>query len=68
MTAAQDAADLALAVQAATQAGAGLMRHWAARADLTITTKRAGDFLSQADVEAEACLRAVLLGANPTDG
>jgi myo-inositol-1(or 4)-monophosphatase len=64
----QDSADLALALHAATQAGALLMRHWAARSDLTITTKRAGDFLSQADVEAETCLRDILLGANPTDG
>ena len=64
----QDAADMALAVHAATQAGLVLMRHWAARADLTVTTKRAGDFLSQADVEAETCLRRILLGACPADG
>lgn len=64
----QDAADLALALSAATQAGEGLMRHWAARASLTVTTKRSGDFLSRADVEAETCLRNILLGANPDDG
>jgi myo-inositol-1(or 4)-monophosphatase len=64
----QDAADLALAVQAATQAGLVLMRHWAARADLTVTTKRAGDFMSKADVEAETCLRRILLGTCPADG
>lgn len=64
----QDSADLAVAVHAATQAGFVLMRHWAARADLSVTTKRAGDFLSQADVEAETCLRRILLGACPSDG
>jgi myo-inositol-1(or 4)-monophosphatase len=66
--AAQDQADLALALHAAEQAGHILMRHWAARSDLAITTKRAGDFLSQADIEAETCLRGILLGACPTDG
>jgi len=64
----QDKADLALAQQAATEAGQILLRHWAARADLTVTTKRAGDFLSQADVAAETCLRTILLGARPEDG
>lgn len=64
----QDAADLALALQAATEAGGVLMQHWATRSNLTVTTKRAGDFLSQADVEAETCLRGILLGACPSDG
>lgn len=64
----QDAADLALALKAAAQAGIVLMRHWAARAELTVSTKRAGDFLSQADIEAETCLRDILLGACPADG
>ncbi|MFU8883164.1 MAG: inositol monophosphatase family protein [Rhodobacterales bacterium] len=66
--AAQDQADLALALHAAKQAGHILMRHWAARSDLAITTKRAGDFLSQADIEAETCLRGILLEARPGDG
>ncbi len=65
---AQDTADLALAMRAAETAGAGLMRHWTRRGDLTISTKRAGDFVSQADLEAETCLRHLLLGACPTDG
>lgn len=64
----QDATDLSLALHAATQAGFVLMRHWAARTDLRVTTKRSGDFVSQADVEAEACLRGILLGACPSDG
>jgi myo-inositol-1(or 4)-monophosphatase len=33
-----------------------------------VQTKRAGDFVSRADTEAEACLRAILLGVNPSDG
>lgn len=64
----QDATDLSLALHAATQAGFVLMRHWAAHTNLRVTTKRSGDFVSQADVEAEACLRGVLLGACPSDG
>lgn len=65
---AQDITDLALAMRAAETAGAGLMRHWTRRGDLTISTKRAGDFVSQADLEAETCLRTLLLGACPGDG
>lgn len=65
---AQDAADLTLALKAADDAGQILMRHWSDRANLTVQTKRAGDFLSQADLEAEACLKTTLLGARPGDG
>lgn len=69
MTAAlQDTDDLALALSAATAAGQILMGYWTKRHNLTIQTKRAGDFLSQADLEAEACLKAMLLGARPGDG
>jgi myo-inositol-1(or 4)-monophosphatase len=64
----QDAEDLALALCAAARAAAILMRHWSNRQNLTIQTKRAGDFLSQADLEAEAELKTTLLGANPGDG
>ena len=65
---ARDEADLALAQKAAAKAGAILMRYWAAPAQLAVTQKRAGDFLSQADLEAESCLRETLLQANPADG
>lgn len=64
----QDEADLALAMRAAQEAGDILMHHWSALSKLTVVTKRSGDFLSQADVEAETCLRRILLGAHPTDG
>lgn len=65
---AQDQADLALAHKAAIKAGEILMRYWAAPAQLMVTQKRAGDFLSQADLEAETCLRETLLQPNPDDG
>lgn len=64
----QDARDLALALDAAEGAGAILLRHWHARSTLKITTKRAGDFVSQADIEAETYLRTRLLAACPQDG
>lgn len=63
-----DTDDLELALLATDAAGQILMRHWLNRQNLSIQTKRAGDFLSQADLEAEACLKAVLLGARPDDG
>lgn len=65
---AQDRADLDLALAAAQQAGAILLDHWQARAGLQVTAKRAGDFVSEADVAAEQALRAHLLGACPDDG
>ncbi|OZB20205.1 MAG: inositol monophosphatase [Rhodobacterales bacterium 34-62-10] len=65
---AQDADDLELALQAADAAGQILMHYWLDRQNLSIHTKRAGDFLSQADLEAEACLKTILLGARPDDG
>ncbi|MDG3039742.1 inositol monophosphatase family protein [Roseicyclus marinus] len=63
-----DAADLALAERLAAEAGAGLLSAWTDRAGLHVTTKRAGDFVSEADREAEAHLRAGISGAHPDDG
>lgn len=68
MTPAQQAEDLALARHAALAAGEVLMGHWSRRQGLKIAQKRAGDFLSQADLDAEACLKDMLLGACPGDG
>lgn len=53
--------DLALAIKAANSAGEILMDFWAKRADLQITSKRVGDFVSEADITAENHLRDVLL-------
>lgn len=60
--------DLALAVAAAEDAGVALLRHHRGRNLLVIEEKRAGDFVSEADREAEALLQRRLLGARPGDG
>lgn len=65
---AQDKTDLALASRAAREAGALLLQYWQKRDSLQVRTKRAGDFLSRADTEAETCLRDILLGASKEDG
>lgn len=65
---AAQAADLALAIDAAQAAGSILLNHWTDRGRLRVTSKRSGDFVSQADFDAEDCLRTHLLGANPEDG
>lgn len=65
---AEDAVDLALAIHAAQEAGARLIDHWQNRESLQVQTKRAGDFLSRADTEAETCLRDILLGVRIDDG
>ncbi|WP_228461187.1 inositol monophosphatase family protein [Paracoccus liaowanqingii] len=60
--------DLTLAIAAAREAGEGLRAAWADRGALRIDAKRQGDFVSQADLGAEALLRDRLLGPSPTDG
>lgn len=60
--------DLALAAKLAEEAGALLLEHWGARDRLTVATKRAGDFVSEADREAEAHLRQGIGEARPGDG
>lgn len=62
------AQELSAAVTAAEEAGEILLGHYRARERLTVTSKRAGDFVSEADVAAEAHLRARLLGGWPGDG
>ncbi len=62
------ARDLELAETLAREAGEILLRHWHQRDRLTVTTKRAGDFVSQADVEAEAHLKARLAALRAQDG
>lgn len=60
--------DLALAQSLAHQAGDVLLAHWQDRPGLTVNTKRAGDFVSQADYASEALIRAGLAQARPQDG
>lgn len=58
--------DLDLAEQAARAAGAALLAHWHDRARLDVQAKRRGDYVSQADAEAEQILRRHLL--RPDEG
>jgi myo-inositol-1(or 4)-monophosphatase len=60
--------DLALAERLAREAGDILLHHWAGRAALSVTSKRAGDFVSDADRAAEDHLRRALACARPGDG
>lgn len=60
--------DLTLAVQMAQEAGDILLSHWAERDRLTVTTKRAGDFVSEADRAAEDHLRRAASKARPEYG
>lgn len=59
--------DLELAVRAAESAGQILLGFWGKRETLSVSSKRAGDFVSEADVSAESHLRDVLLGECPGD-
>ena len=60
--------ELNVAIAAAVEAGDILLRHYRARDRLTVSAKRAGDFVSEADVAAERHLRQVLCAAFPGDG
>ena len=62
------AADLDLAITIAHEAGDVLLGHWAQRGDLTASQKRAGDFVSEADMDAERHLRARIADMRPEDG
>lgn len=59
--------DLELAVRAAESAGQLLLEFWEKRDELSVKNKRAGDFVSEADVSAENHLHKVLLGERPGD-
>lgn len=59
--------DLQLAVRVAESAGQILLSTWAERAELTVSNKRAGDFVSEADVNSENHIKEVLLGARDSD-
>jgi myo-inositol-1(or 4)-monophosphatase len=60
--------DLSLALRLADEAGAILLEHWSARAQLAVSRKRPGDFVSDADRAAERHLRAAFAAARPDDG
>lgn len=65
---ADHSSDLALATVAAETAGSILAEYWRERGSLEVSIKRAGDFVSDADLAAEQSLRTSLLGARPSDG
>lgn len=67
MTTLPYAAELDLALAAAHEAGELLLGHWRNRDGLVIEQKRAGDFMSNADMASETHLRRRLLGAFPDD-
>ena len=60
--------ELDLAVELARKAGDLLLVHWEARDQLTVSAKRAGDFVSEADRETEATLRRGFARTYPHDG
>lgn len=60
--------DLALAVRLSHEAGEVLLGSWQARGRLIVATKRAGDFVSDADRAAEHHLRDGFARACPADG
>lgn len=60
--------DLTLATSLAHQAGKILLGHWQTRDTLMIHSKRAGDFVSQADQDTETYLRDTLAKERPEDG
>ena len=60
--------DLSLATRVAHEAGAILLGHWKKRAYLAAETKRTGDFVSQADRDAETHIKGALGDACPGDG
>jgi myo-inositol-1(or 4)-monophosphatase len=60
--------DLALAESAAREAGSILRGYWGQRESLTVSTKRAGDFVSEADLASENQLKKLIIGARPADG
>ena len=59
---------LALMVEAARAAGEGLAKHFAALSSLEVRRKGPSDFVSAADVEAEAAVRSVLAAGHPDYG
>lgn len=59
-------ADLALAVRAAREAGAIVMRSFGRRMD--VTHKSPGQPVTAADLEADACIRDIVCRARPDDG
>ena len=61
-------ANLNIMIKAARKAGRSLVKDFREVENLQVSTKSAGDFVSRADIAAEAVLREELRGARPTYG
>lgn len=61
-------ANLNIMMKAARKAARGLVKDFGEVENLQVSAKSAGDFVSRADVQAEAVLKEELLGARPTYG
>ena len=61
-------ANLNIMMKAARKAGRSLVKDFREVENLQVSTKGAGDFVSRADIAAEAILKEELLGARPTYG
>ncbi|WP_417719302.1 inositol monophosphatase family protein [Salipiger sp.] len=64
----QGSANLNIMIKAARKAGRSLVKDFREVENLQVSMKGAGDFVSRADIAAEAVLKQELLGARPTYG
>ena len=64
----QGSANLNIMIKAARKAGRGLVKDFREVENLQVSSKGAGDFVSRADIAAEASLKADLMGARPNYG
>ncbi|APZ53701.1 inositol monophosphatase family protein [Salipiger abyssi] len=64
----QGSANLNIMIKAARKAGRSLVKDFREVENLQVSMKGAGDFVSKADIAAEAILKEELLGARPTYG
>ncbi len=64
----QGSANLNVMMKAARKAGRGLVKDFREVENLQVTVKGAGDFVTRADIAAEAVLKAELMGARPSYG
>ena len=65
---AQASANLNIMIRAARKAGRGLLRDFGEVENLQVSSKGPGDFVSRADIRAEATIRAELTEARPNYG
>ncbi|MEL6517487.1 MAG: inositol monophosphatase family protein, partial [Pseudomonadota bacterium] len=64
----QGSANLNIMIKAARRAGRSLVKDFGEVENLQVSSKGAGDFVSRADIAAEAMIREDLMGARPNYG